>query len=79
MLHIAPNLHQSQRAHGLSRVYASAEGEVLAYMVDTLENLLNICRTLFGTAEWLTGEPIPADSEVSTPTDPIHHEWHGAL
>ncbi|KAH9977258.1 hypothetical protein BGW80DRAFT_1435937 [Lactifluus volemus] len=77
MLHIAPNLHQSQRAHGLSRVYASAEGEVLLYMVDTLENLLNICRTLFGTAEWLTG---PADSEVSTLTDPkIHHEWHGTL
>jgi hypothetical protein len=46
-------------------MYASAEGEVLASMVDTLEELLGIGRTLFGTAEWLMGVPVSPDPEVA--------------
>jgi len=74
--HIALSMRQSQRVPGLSHVYASAEGEVLAYLVETLESLLNIGRTLFGTAEWLTGESTPTESEMTSHADP-HDEWHG--
>lgn len=72
-------MRHSQRMHGLSHVYASAEGEVLAYLVETLESLLNTGRILFGTAEWLTGERTPAESEMAPHAEPpqTHHEWHG--
>ncbi|KAF8837834.1 hypothetical protein BDN67DRAFT_997945 [Paxillus ammoniavirescens] len=38
----------------LSLVYSLAEREVMKDMVDTLEGLLESCRTLFGTSAWLT-------------------------
>jgi hypothetical protein len=58
-------MYDSQRALGMSRMYASAEGEMLVYLVDTLEGLLGIGRTLFGTAEWLTDVPVSPDPEVA--------------
>jgi hypothetical protein len=68
-------MRNSKRVLGLSHLYGFAEGEVLEDLVDTLERLLNICRTLFGTAEWLTGE---SASEVGAHVDSvIRHEWHG--
>jgi hypothetical protein len=71
-------MRDSQRALGMSRIYASAEGEVLAYLVETLENLLGIGRTLFGTAEWLTEAPVAADSEVAPHAEAEKQNgWHG--
>jgi len=67
----------SQRELGLLHLYASAEGEVLAYLVDTLESVLGIGRTLFGTAEWLTGGPMSVNSGMVRDAEPeTHHEWH---
>jgi hypothetical protein len=59
-------MRDSERVLGMSHMYTSAEGEVLAYLVDTLDSLLNIGRTLFGTAEWLTEAPaVSADFSTS--------------
>jgi len=72
-------MHDSERALGMSRMYASAEGEVLAYLVDTLEGLLGIGRTLFGTAEWLTEVPVSPDPEVASAAESEKpNEQHGA-
>ncbi len=69
-------MHHSKRVLGLSHLYGFAEGEVLEDLVDTVERLLGISRTLFGTAEWLTGESAP---EVGAHVDSVvRHEWHGA-
>ncbi|KAH9056632.1 hypothetical protein EDB87DRAFT_1675958 [Lactarius vividus] len=65
VLHIAKSMRTSKRVLGLSHLYGFAEGEVLEDLVDTVERLLGISRTLFGTAEWLTGEPPP---ELPVPT-----------
>ena len=72
-------MRDSQRALGMSRMYASAEGEVLAYLVDTLEGLLGIGRTLFGTAEWLTEVPVSPDPEVAPAAESEKlNGYHGA-
>ncbi|KAG1883151.1 hypothetical protein F4604DRAFT_1741037 [Suillus subluteus] len=39
---------------GISLAYSVAEGEVMRDMVDTIEDLLELCRQLFGTSAWLT-------------------------
>jgi hypothetical protein len=39
---------------GISLAYSVAEREVMSDMVDTIEELLEICRQLFGTSAWLT-------------------------
>jgi len=39
---------------GLSLVYAFAESEVMEEIVDTLEEVLDLSRQLFGTSSWLT-------------------------
>jgi len=79
MSRITESMRDSQRVFGLSHVYVSAEGEVLAYLVDTLEGLLGTGRTLFGTAEWLTGESFSAESGVARHGEPkTYLEWHGA-
>ncbi|KAH9025176.1 hypothetical protein EDB85DRAFT_2179551 [Lactarius pseudohatsudake] len=73
--HIAKSIRHSKRVLGLSHLYGFAEGEVLEDLVDTVERLLGISRTLFGTAEWLTGEPPP---EVGAHVDTVvRHKWHG--
>ena len=72
--HIAQSMRQSKRVLGLSHLYGFAEGEVLEDLVDTLERLLGISRTLFGTAEWLIEESAP---EVGPhPDSVVRHEWH---
>ena len=37
---------------GLSPAYALVEGEIMMAMVDTLEAITELCRSLFGSAEW---------------------------
>jgi hypothetical protein len=70
-------MHISQRELGLSHLYVAAEGEVQSYLVDTLENLLSIGRSLFGTAEWLRG-PLLVHSVIDPDDEPEgHHGWHG--
>lgn len=73
-------MHDSHRELGLAHLYVSAEGEVLVYLVDTVENLLGIGRTLFGTAEWLTGRPISVHPvmvpDASDAEPETHHGWH---
>jgi hypothetical protein len=39
---------------GMSLVYSVAEREVMRDMVDTIEELLELCRQLFGTSAWDT-------------------------
>jgi len=39
---------------GISLAYSVAEREVMSDMVDTIEELLELCRQLFGTSAWLT-------------------------
>jgi len=38
----------------ISLAYSAAEREVMSDMVDTVEELLELCRQLFGTSAWLT-------------------------
>jgi hypothetical protein len=71
------NMHSgrtSRRELGLSHLYVAAEGEVQSYLVDTLENLLSIGRSLFGTAQWLTG-PLSVQSAIDPDDEPEGH--HG--
>ena len=71
---IEQSMHNSQRELGLSHLYVAAEGEVQSYLVETLENLLSTGRSLFGTAEWLTGA-LSVQSAIDP--DDEHHGWHG--
>lgn len=60
-------LHQSQKARpmGLSPAYALVEGEIMKAMVDNLEAMTELCRSLFGSAEWAV--PSHAGTRVSSP------------
>jgi hypothetical protein len=64
---------------GLSLVYAFAESEVMEDIVDTLEELLDLSRQLFGTSAWLTIQrPWPEmsmDEETANGSD----GWYSAL
>ncbi|KIJ69535.1 hypothetical protein HYDPIDRAFT_145711 [Hydnomerulius pinastri MD-312] len=53
----------------LSLVYSLAEREVMKDMVDTLEDLLELCRQLFGTSAWLT-QTWPEANLEENPTSP---------
>jgi hypothetical protein len=37
----------------LSPVYAFAEGELMQAMVDVLDETAEVCRSLFGSSDWL--------------------------
>ncbi|TFY72380.1 hypothetical protein EVG20_g641 [Dentipellis fragilis] len=64
-------------ALGLALVYSFAESEILKDMVNTLEDLLDICHALFGTAAWLTEEPQwPA---VSVHEEKSDHGWYSTV
>ncbi|KAI0262972.1 hypothetical protein BC834DRAFT_1027888 [Gloeopeniophorella convolvens] len=81
---IAAAVRRAPAPLGLAGVYAAAEAEVLAHLVETLEGLLNVCRALFGTAAWLTEGPRHAGSvAVAAGTAPADdgtlHEWDGVL
>ena len=51
---------------GLSPAYALVEGEIMKSMVDTLEAMTELCRSLFGSAEWAV--PSQAGTRLSSPT-----------
>jgi hypothetical protein len=66
---------------GLSLVYAFAESEVMEDIVDTLEELLEISRQLFGTSAWLTTQqPWPVDEEAASVSDGWYSplRWEGS-
>lgn len=48
---------RDSHALGLSLAYTLAEIEVLKNLVDCMESLLDVAKTLFGTAAWLTEAP----------------------
>lgn len=50
---------------GLSLVYAFAEVEVMKDIVNTLEELLDLTRQLFGTTAWLTTQQPWAETIIS--------------
>lgn len=56
---------------GLSLVFAFAEREVLKDLVETLEELLDLCRQLFGSSAWLTEPMSQPVSQVTTQTEAI--------
>ena len=51
---------------GLSPAYALVEGEIMKAMVVSLEAMTELCRSLFGSAEWAV--PSHAGTRVSSPT-----------
>ena len=58
------------QAFGLSLVYAFAEQQMMHNMVDTLEALLEVTGSLFGTSTWLTHENC-----ISTRHEDTDHKW----
>ncbi|KAH7908025.1 Fusaric acid resistance protein-like-domain-containing protein [Hygrophoropsis aurantiaca] len=62
---------------GLSVVYSFAEREVMHDLVDTVEELLELCRQLFGTSAWLTYTlpTIHSDDGPGTPGE----GWYSTL
>ncbi|KAG0705229.1 hypothetical protein DFH29DRAFT_800614 [Suillus ampliporus] len=47
-------IDEDESVRGISLAYSVAEREVMRDMVDTIEELLELCRQLFGTSAWLT-------------------------
>ncbi|THH09172.1 hypothetical protein EW146_g8766 [Bondarzewia mesenterica] len=72
---------EDSHALGLSIVYAFAESEILEDLVDTMEDLLDICRSLFGTAAWLVEVPQWAELTVNDdgPSSPAGRGWYSTL
>ncbi|KAF9489836.1 hypothetical protein BDN71DRAFT_1455486 [Pleurotus eryngii] len=72
-MHVEERIRQSREEHlgglGLPIVYAFAEADVLRELVDTLEDLLELSRQLFGTSSWYSYGPL--DMSVMTS---IHEE-----
>lgn len=67
---------------GLSPAYALVEGEIMRAMVVTLEAMTELCRALFGSAEWAV--PSHAGTRVNSPTisrqaseDNLAGSWFG--
>lgn len=50
---------------GLSPAYALVEGEIMQTMVVTLEAMTELCRALFGSAEWAVSSH--AGTRLSSP------------
>ncbi len=55
--HIFQLQEENFNSMGLSLVNTFAEQKVMQSMVDTLEDLLKLTSTLFGTSTWLTYSP----------------------
>lgn len=62
---------------GLSLVYAFAEQQVMHNMVDTLESLLDITGSLFGTSAWLTQDS--HWSKTATVQEDGEHGWYSTF
>lgn len=67
--HVEERIRQAREedgvAMGLSLVYAFAEVEVMKDIVNTLEELLDLTRQLFGTTAWLTTQQPWAETIIS--------------
>lgn len=50
------DMPENFRALGLSPVYAFVEGEIMKAMVDALEDIVELSRSLFGSLDWLSIE-----------------------
>ena len=78
--HIHTRLQQARDedpdALGLSAVYAFAEQQVMGNVVDTLEALLEVTGSLFGTSAWLTHENHVA---MSTRHEDREHGWYSTF
>ncbi|EGO29517.1 hypothetical protein SERLADRAFT_359518 [Serpula lacrymans var. lacrymans S7.9] len=70
-------LEEDKSLVGVSLAYSLAEVELMKDMVDTIEDLLELCRQLFGTSTWLTQSwsGVYTDDGPGTPGD----SWYGAL
>jgi hypothetical protein len=63
-------LQSAQGEHesvGVSLIYVMAELELLAELVDTIDELVDLTRQLFGTSSWLRGS---GRTPMLTPRDP---------
>lgn len=65
-------LEEDPRMYDLSLVYALAERQVMRNMVDTLETLLEVTGSLFGTSMWLAQESYIS---ISTRHEDDDHGW----
>ncbi|KAF7968424.1 hypothetical protein HWV62_3631 [Athelia sp. TMB] len=83
--HMQEQLRQRCQAQGtgqmgLSLVYAFAESEVMNDVVDTLEELLDLSRQLFGTSAWLTAQqPIAEVNGTIDSAQSSRDNWHSSL
>lgn len=66
---------------GLSLVYAFAETEVMTDVVDTLEELLDLSRQLFGTSAWLTAQQPWAEMSINDRSSPgsVNDGWYSSV
>jgi hypothetical protein len=62
---------ESSRSLGLMLVYSIAESEILKNLVDTLEELLELCGQLFGTSAALLEAPPPQIVIISPREDDV--------
>ncbi|GJE97050.1 Fusaric acid resistance protein-like [Phanerochaete sordida] len=80
--HVQERINQAREedpeALGLSLVYAFAEQQVMRNMVDTLEALLELTGSLFGTSTWLTAQSTHM-SRVSTRHEEGDHGWYSTF
>lgn len=80
--HVQERINQAREedpeALGLSLVYAFAEQQVMRNMVDTLEALLELTGSLFGTSTWLTAQSTHI-SRVSTRHEEGDHGWYSTF
>ena len=65
---------------GFALIFAHAEHEALMEMITEIENLLDLCRRLFGTATWMD-EPIPPTLKTEGKSLPFSmtNDWQCAL
>ncbi|KDQ53035.1 hypothetical protein JAAARDRAFT_61594 [Jaapia argillacea MUCL 33604] len=84
-IHVDDRLRRAREedaeAVGLSLVYAFAESEVLSDMVDTMEELLESTRKLFGTSAWLThfDQTHYSMDTSQDEEDPHAHGWYSTF
>jgi len=70
-------VEEDSQLRGLPMIYSIAEREVMMDLVDTVEDVSELCRELFGTSVWLTetwGQGIMENGLVSP-----GEGWHGTL
>ncbi|KAF7796785.1 hypothetical protein EIP86_007969 [Pleurotus ostreatoroseus] len=68
---------EDPRAMGLSLVYSFAEQDTLRNMVDSLETLLEVTGSLFGTSAWFTSASYWSRSSTREPT--CDNNWYSTV